>query len=235
MAVLGKAARGGDWTTRIDDLSVDDEALRIFARLLRTYLSRGDEDREGIAAMASIAVDPESDADDAQAALNTLRESLSSSMEWIDLSSETDLDDAERQVAREMDAEEATFAERLKACMAAKSMSQVQLAGASGVGQPAISMMLARNCRPQRRTIEKLSRALGVAPDELWPVSRDETAGLSPEETGKADGLSPGIDLWTIDAPLANFEHKSHLAKTNNYSITLNVDQFGPDGPKAAA
>lgn len=235
MAVSGKEALATDWTTRIDDLAVDDETLRVFARLLHTYLALGVEDQEGIATMAAIAVDPESDDDDAQAALNTLRESLSSSAKWVDLSSETDLNDAEWQTAREMDVEEATFAERLKACMAARSMSQVQLARASDVGQPAISMMLARNCRPQRRTIEKLSRALGVAPDELWVASRGKNVPPSASESGKGGGSSPEIDLWTNDTPLASFEYKPHFAKTNDYSITSNVGHFGPDGPKAAA
>ena len=87
MAVSGNESWITDWTTRIDDLSVGDETLRVFARLLRIYLALGVADREGIATMASIAVDPESNADDAQTALNTLRESLSSSAEWVDLSS----------------------------------------------------------------------------------------------------------------------------------------------------
>ncbi len=76
-----------------------------------------------------------------------------------------------------MDAEEATFAERLSAVMAAKGFSQSRLARASDVGQPAISMLLARSCRPQRRTVERLARALDVAPGDLWP---DFAGGAAP-------------------------------------------------------
>jgi transcriptional regulator with XRE-family HTH domain len=57
-------------------------------------------------------------------------------------------------------------------------MTQEQLAAAIGVGQPAISMMLNRNCRPQARTVKKLADALGVEIEELWLGA----ARLSPAE-----------------------------------------------------
>jgi lambda repressor-like predicted transcriptional regulator len=178
-----------NWAARIDDRAVDDDALRTFAHLLRTYLDRGAEDREGIASMAAIVADPESDADDVRAALDTLRESLHSTAEALDLEAEGGLSEGEREAARRMDSEEATFAERLRALLAASGMSQVRLARASGVGQPAISMMLARDCRPQRRTVERLSRALGVPPEELWPgfgaaADREVEVGSAPEAAG---------------------------------------------------
>ncbi|MBY0521780.1 MAG: helix-turn-helix transcriptional regulator [Gemmataceae bacterium] len=72
-------------------------------------------------------------------------------------------------VLAQMDAEEDLFAKRLHATMATKGLTQAQLAAAIGVGQPAISMMLQRNCRPQKRTVVKLAEALGIAPEELWP------------------------------------------------------------------
>ena len=65
--------------------------------------------------------------------------------------------------------EKSEFANSLDGHMKAKGISQVELAAAIGVGQPAISMMLSRDCRPQRRTVEKLARALGVPPNDLWP------------------------------------------------------------------
>src|SRR5271157_6233857 len=52
------------------------EELKAFAKLLRAYLSRDEEDREGIASMASIAIDPDATADEIEAALETLREGL---------------------------------------------------------------------------------------------------------------------------------------------------------------
>lgn len=73
-------------------------------------------------------------------------------------------------VVAEMEREEATFAERLQSLLAAKGVTQAELAAKVGVGQPAISMMLNRVCRPQRKTVEKIATALGVTPEELWPA-----------------------------------------------------------------
>ncbi len=92
-----------------------------------------------------------------------------------------DLEDVERlapltnpeagPVLAEMDRQEATFAGRLQSLLTAKGVTQAELAAKVGVGQPAISMMLNRVCRPQRKTVEKIAAALGVAPEELWPTS----------------------------------------------------------------
>lgn len=78
-----------------------------------------------------------------------------------------------KDVLAKMDSEEAVFADRLRNAMNAKGLTQSRLAEAIGVGQPAISMMLQRDCRPQKRTVIKLAEALGVAPDELWPNLKD--------------------------------------------------------------
>ena len=73
------------------------------------------------------------------------------------------------EIVNRMDLEEASFAERLQAAMDQQGMSQVELALAVGLGQSAIANLIARNCRPQRRTVIKLANALSVSPDELWP------------------------------------------------------------------
>lgn len=68
-----------------------------------------------------------------------------------------------------MNRQEATFAERLAALMNQKGLTQAELAEKVGVGQPAISMMLNRSCRPQKKTVRKIADALSVSPDDLWP------------------------------------------------------------------
>jgi transcriptional regulator with XRE-family HTH domain len=68
-----------------------------------------------------------------------------------------------------MNAQEETFAERLKDLMSAKQISQQELAERIGCSQPAISQMLSRTCRPQKRTILRLAEALNMQPCELWP------------------------------------------------------------------
>jgi transcriptional regulator with XRE-family HTH domain len=64
--------------------------------------------------------------------------------------------------------EEQTFAQRLSAFLTEKEMTQEQLASAIGVGQSAISNMLNRQCRPQRKTVARIAAALGIEPAELW-------------------------------------------------------------------
>ena len=70
---------------------------------------------------------------------------------------------------KELDEQEATFAERLQRAMAQTGMTQESLTEKTGVSQPAISLMLSRQLRPQMRTIHKFAEALDVSPDQLWP------------------------------------------------------------------
>jgi lambda repressor-like predicted transcriptional regulator len=68
-----------------------------------------------------------------------------------------------------MDEQEAVFANRVRELMEAQGLSQAELAAKVGIGQPAVSMMLNRACRPQRKTVLRFAQALGVPPEELWP------------------------------------------------------------------
>ena len=68
-----------------------------------------------------------------------------------------------------MDRQEEHFADRVLALMRERDMTQAQLANACEIGQPAVSNLLSRRSRPQRRTVEKIARALGVATSEIWP------------------------------------------------------------------
>ena len=76
-------------------------------------------------------------------------------------------------VLAKMDREEADFAQRLREIMEAKGLTQAQLAEKVGIGQPAISMMLNRACRPQRKTVARFAQALGVGAGDLWPGFAD--------------------------------------------------------------
>jgi transcriptional regulator with XRE-family HTH domain len=78
---------------------------------------------------------------------------------------------AARDAAIELDQEEAAFSDRLKRLMSERDMTQEKLAKLTGVSQPAISNILNRCCRPQRKTVGRFAEALGVSPDELWPTT----------------------------------------------------------------
>jgi lambda repressor-like predicted transcriptional regulator len=148
-----------------------------FAELYLAFLECSNEVQEAIRDMARIVRDPESDPDEREAAIATICEALFPSPHDGDLG--VDLGDAEqldaqdaREVARilaELNSQEATFADRVSALLKEKRMTQAQLADAIGVGQPAVSMMLARQGRPQRKTVEKVAVVLGVDPCDIWP------------------------------------------------------------------
>jgi DNA-binding XRE family transcriptional regulator len=74
-----------------------------------------------------------------------------------------------RELRAQMEQAEAAFAATLARLLAERQLTQAQLAERIGVGQSAISMLLKRRCRPQRRTLGKLAEALGVTVEELWP------------------------------------------------------------------
>jgi transcriptional regulator with XRE-family HTH domain len=74
-----------------------------------------------------------------------------------------------RHEVQKMDAQEADFADRLRKLMTDKCVTQQELAERVGCSQPAVSQMLNRKCRPQKKTILKLAEALQVLPKDLWP------------------------------------------------------------------
>jgi transcriptional regulator with XRE-family HTH domain len=70
---------------------------------------------------------------------------------------------------RLVDAQEASFADRLSKLLIERNITQEELADRIGCTQSAISKILTRKARPRRTTIFKLSEALKVEPTELWP------------------------------------------------------------------
>ncbi|MBI2827136.1 MAG: helix-turn-helix transcriptional regulator [Planctomycetia bacterium] len=153
------------------------EELLLAAKFLHAYTECSDAIQAGIRDMIGIVVNEATDADDRAMTLATLADALFPHLHEGKLG--LDLEQAEqmgsqaseemRTAVEELDREEAAFADRLSEAMKERSMNQVQLAEVSGVGQPAISNMLKRRCRPQRRTIIRFADALKVSPEDLWP------------------------------------------------------------------
>lgn len=133
--------------------------------------------QEAVGRLLHVVKGPETTPPERQRALMTMADALFPNSDKV---GEYGLDIAESEagaaaenpsLAREvqrMDAQEATFAERLRKLIQAKRISQQKLAERIGVSQPAISQMLNRNCRPQKKTILKLAEALNVRPCDLW-------------------------------------------------------------------
>jgi DNA-binding XRE family transcriptional regulator len=145
-----------------------------FARCLCAYFECSAEMQQVVLEMARVVSDPQADQDERDAAAATISEILFPSGTAGELG--VDLEESEameteegKAVLEAMDEEEATFASRVGALMEQQGMTQAELAQKIGVGQPAVSMMLARQGRPQLRTVVKIAEALRVSAEELWP------------------------------------------------------------------
>ena len=161
---------------RSRDLDIQLTVSHLVAQAFQAYLECDTEIQKVIMEMVEIINDPETDPDDIELSLATLREALFPAYSSTDGQLGADLEVEERdacgedaQAVAEMDRQEQVFAFRVEALMKERGWTQGQLAEASGVKQPAISLLLSRQSRPQRRTIEKIAKALAVSPEELWP------------------------------------------------------------------
>jgi hypothetical protein len=162
----------------------------MFAHWLQAYLECEPDIQDVIRRMAAIIDDPDADEDDRALATATLSEALFPAHSRDDGLLGVDLEQEEHRWASEdaatraaLDAEEEAFAGRVQSILRARNWTQEQLAAALDIGQPAISMLLSRKARPQRRTVERLARALGVAPEDLWPgFQGDASTGASPRD-----------------------------------------------------
>jgi lambda repressor-like predicted transcriptional regulator len=141
-----------------------------FAQFLHAYHECSEEIREVIDEMTEIIVDPEATEDDKTMAASTIIEAIfpGLSVDAIDSFCNGMQSRESRRIRSELDEEEVTFADRLRQKMDEQGISQEMLATMTGVGQPAISNMLNRQCRPQRRTVARFAQALGVTEADLW-------------------------------------------------------------------
>lgn len=145
--------------------------------LLRAYLACSDEAQKAVREMFRLLEDPLTSEEQRQMALSTIADVLFRNPHkgeyGVDLAAaEADaaaVDPWLRSSVKQMDDEEATFAQRLRKLMHERRITQEELAERIGVRQPAISNMLNRDCRPQKKTIMKLATALTVSPAVLWP------------------------------------------------------------------
>jgi transcriptional regulator with XRE-family HTH domain len=117
-------------------------------RFLSTIAECCDEIQQVVASTLSVIKTPETTEEERHRALAKIAEALS-------LSSTDTL--------------QATFADRLRELMDSRKISQSELADRIGCSQPAVSQMLTRKCRPQKKTILRLAEALDVPAEALWP------------------------------------------------------------------
>jgi len=122
--------------------------------------------------MIAIINSDDSDPDDVDAALNTLIEALFHEKTAQICEQDEALFNSPqlKAAAEEIESEHAHFATRVRQLMEEKGVTQAQLAHEANITQPAVSNLLNRHARPQRRTVSRFAAALGVSPEELWPT-----------------------------------------------------------------
>lgn len=172
-------------TKSASDISLDVRAIRSLLEmpresrrdLLYALANCTEQLRQALIDLVAVADDPDSSDEDRASARATIYETLrvhahrapyGESLSSVEAAAVGRSPDADR-IARQMDSQEEQFARKLRELMKAKGLTQTELAKRSDCTQPAISQMLSRSCRPQKRTILKLADALGVTPSELWP------------------------------------------------------------------
>jgi len=147
----------------------------IFAQWMHALMECSDVVQGVVHDMVEIMVDPEADDEDKEMAKATFLEALFPVSHNGSLGA--DLEELEEEhrngaigdLIDEMDTEEFSFGEKVKVALVDRGMTQQQLAAAIGVGQPAVSMMLNREARPQLRTVKKIAEALQLSHEDLWP------------------------------------------------------------------
>lgn len=159
----------------------------LFADVLHAYIEASGEVQKIVKRFVEVYESAESDDDDRLYASEAIKDLLFP--EGHDFDPGVDVEDfapgAEaRAVEAAMAEQEETFAGRVKSEMDRQNLTQAALAKRIGVRQPAVSMMLSRQCRPQKVTIDKVASALNVKPEKLWP----DLAATPPRRGGAASG-----------------------------------------------
>jgi lambda repressor-like predicted transcriptional regulator len=148
---------------------MQDNLMKFVASIGCAFTECDDDTRRDIFELSEIIKDGTSTEDEKKQASLTMYYLLfpNGSFGLNDPRLESDLKNVQ-EVRAQMKDEEKSFSEKLGALMKTKKITQADLAAQIGVGQSAIANMLARECRPQQRTIQKLADALGVKPSDLW-------------------------------------------------------------------
>jgi DNA-binding XRE family transcriptional regulator len=148
--------------------------LQNTVQVMRAFAECSDSMQSSAREMLAVILDPQTDPEEKAAAADTLLDILypeyAADGFGIDSTTLAELDrSTDPATNAELDGQEQAFADRLRSLMVRQGLTQQQLADRVGVGQPAIANMLARECRPQMRTVQRLAKALGVGTDDLWP------------------------------------------------------------------
>ena len=149
---------------------------RTFAETFAAYLECSEEVQALIRDLVRSLNDPEVDEQDRRMALLSIAEALFPPHAGPDGHYGTDLEaEEQRSIGDErkqldsMKSQEIHFGQRVEMLLKERGWTQGQLAEKMGIGQPAVSLLVSRHARPQRRTVEKIANAFSVESATLWP------------------------------------------------------------------
>ena len=153
--------------------------------LIHRYLECSDEVQSVVRSMFAVLEHSLTTSEDRQRAITTIADALfvnplegHGNYGFDFLTAKRDASRKHEQVERrpvvaarldQLDSQESTFAHRLRKILDEKNVTQEELAERIDCTQSAISKMLSRDARPQRKTILKMAQALNVEPTDLWP------------------------------------------------------------------
>lgn len=169
--------------------NLNDFSIESLSALLSTssqlYMECSDEVQAVVREMFAVLTNPDASSAEKQRACTTIAHALhpiptdghgSFGMDLAQIEKETagkhPGESKRPQITRrleQMDSQESSFADRLRDLLKKRNITQQELGKRADCTQSAISKMLNRNCRPQKKTIFKLAAALNVEPTELWP------------------------------------------------------------------
>ncbi len=148
---------------------------KMFADVFQSFMECSDEVQAAVRERVRIVNAPDATEEEREGALETIAEALFPAEHERVMGVDFDGEYAAgappeiQRILQQMDEEQRSFGERVQAILEAQGQTQADLASAIGVGQPAVSMIISRDCRPQKRTVEKIAAALRVSPEDLWP------------------------------------------------------------------
>jgi len=141
------------------------------ARFIHAFVECNRQTQENVLEMAAIIRDPESTPEERTLAGDAIMECLCPMMA-VDIQDEYPTrvkSEGAAKLISDLHDEDKAFADKVRQYMAQNGVTQEMLAQKAGIGQPAVSNIINRRCRPQRKTVVKFAEALGVEPQELWP------------------------------------------------------------------
>ena len=166
--------------------------LPCVAQFMSAYQQCDPEIRSVVDDMLRVYTSPEASEDEKAMAAHSIIEAVYPSLAHDQLLAEQERLAEARDVREEFDREEEKFSARVLKRMEEQGVTQAELAEKMGVSQPAVSNILRRHSRPQRKTVENFATALDCEPGELWPVSGSSLRKLarkhSPPDWWKNEG-----------------------------------------------